>query len=412
MLSLILPYAYFILLTGLIIKAPFFRIPQVSGITIPLAFAFKCFMGICMMFIYTNHYKVRYEADIFRYFDDSRVIYDVVWTHPLDFLRIMTGIDNERNYLWVYYNRMICWNPYFTNGVIRLNVIFRFLSGGNFFVHIIFSAFMGLCGLVGLIKTFEYFKIKRFKILAFTILFFPSLSFWTSSPLKETIAICSLGLGLYMSFKGYLHKNYYLLGFGLAVLIPCGFTKPYVLISLVVASLCALLFVFYGKERKLFYVLLFCLCLGGIAMYHMPKTLQNKQLDFYKVAEDSRAGSLMNTFVLDGTWSQLLIKAPIALQNALWQPGLIPKSSLLVKLSCLENFFILALIAVSLFKTRSRPLPWFFWVVFVFVLLNLLMIGYTTPVAGAIVRYRVIALPFLFCLLACLHGIQTNEEQA
>ena len=63
----------------------------------------------------------------------------------------------------------------------------------------------------------------------------------------------------------------------------------------------------------------------------------------------------------------------------------------------LENLFIIAIVILSFFYgKRIRPREWKF-VIFclTFSLILFLIIGLTTPIIGAIVRYKIPAIPFL-----------------
>src|SRR5271157_4721013 len=92
-------------------KVPFFRAEGLSKKTISLIFIIKILAGISMSLIYTYYYTDRRAADIFKYFDDSKVMYEALYRRPLDFLSMLTGIRNNNPYFDVhYYDVMNNWS--------------------------------------------------------------------------------------------------------------------------------------------------------------------------------------------------------------------------------------------------------------------------------------------------------------
>lgn len=123
----------------------------------------------------------------------------------------------------------------------------------------------------------------------------------------------------------------------------------------------------------------------------------------YKLAWDfPPAGSRIDLPQLDpGVWS-FVKNLPNALLNSFFRPHLFEASSPFMLMAALENTAIVLLIVLCLvFPNRRSDLSMaWFCLCFVFVLFSL--IGLLTPVLGALVRYKVPALPFLFIALLML----------
>ncbi len=118
------------------------------------------------------------------------------------------------------------------------------------------------------------------------------------------------------------------------------------------------------------------------------------------------AGSTINIAKLEPHVFSLIKTAPAALYNSLCKPSLLSSKSFLEKFSALENAFVLLFLIVCVwFKKEIYSRNLFAMCLFI-CLIILLLIGYTTPVAGAIVRYKVPIMPFL---LMC--GILIIDEQ-
>jgi hypothetical protein len=95
--------------------------------------------------------------------------------------------------------------------------------------------------------------------------------------------------------------------------------------------------------------------------------------------------------VLDGTLSQLFSSAPEALMNTLLRPYPNDPGSWLKFPAMLETWLLYIFIGLALYKRRklSSREKSLIVAILIFTLLLSLIIGWTTPVLGAIVRYRI-----------------------
>ena len=53
-------------------------------------------MGFGLFLIYSYHYPYRQDADTFKYFDDSKYMYDAFWKNPGDYFKMLLGFDNDQ----------------------------------------------------------------------------------------------------------------------------------------------------------------------------------------------------------------------------------------------------------------------------------------------------------------------------
>jgi 4-amino-4-deoxy-L-arabinose transferase-like glycosyltransferase len=129
--------------------------------------------------------------------------------------------------------------------------------------------------------------------------------------------------------------------------------------------------------------------------------LANKQYEFIKLAHEAKAGSIINVNTLEPNITSVIKNSPVAFFNTLFRPHLLDSRSPLILLSALENTFIIVL-TVFIFSSgiynRRKISPMFYFSVF-YVISSFILIGLIIPVMGAIVRYKVQALPYLFFIL-------------
>lgn len=134
---------------------------------------------------------------------------------------------------------------------------------------------------------------------------------------------------------------------------------------------------------------------------------------FEVLLDYGKTGSTIDIPRLEPNAWSVVRAVPMALVNSTFRPYPWKIRSPFMALSGLENLIILALIILVLFRFQSEALknP-LFYVSISFALVILILTGLVTPVVGAIVRYKVPALPFLACGLLSLVNTASFERYA
>jgi hypothetical protein len=459
-LEIILCTIYTILFIGIIYKLPFFNIPSIPKKIIVGIFILKILIGLLLYLIYTYYYTDRTTADIFKYYDDSKILFNVLLEEPKSFFKLLFGIDSNSHYLNEnYISKMQYWFNAYQNDVyndnriiIKLNALIQPFSFGYFNVHTIFFNFISLIGLTAIYKAVERFKIHK-KVLLVIVFLIPSVIFWSSGVLKESILFFGLGIFLLNYFRlvhdKYSIKNIIYLIISTAILISI---KPYVFLAIFL-PLVAYFWVYKSNQNNTFlrYGITLILGLiialnlkyanakydildiistrqnnfinlanGGIylqddkksALIHIPdnqrenlikidethfKIKETPETVYTAIFNEQKSGSLLNVNRLKPTLSSFLRESPQALINSLFRPYPFESSSPFIILSGLENLilFILIILVFVFRKIPDKKEVNFILLVFTFSFTLLLFIGLTTPVMGSIVRYKSPALLFL-----------------
>jgi hypothetical protein len=418
-LETLLVITYTLLFIFLIHKLPFFKAKGISRNVLSAIFVLKLFFGCLVWVVYTYYYTYRPTADVFKYFDASEILFNTLKTNPIYFFKMLFGIDCDGKEFYTYYDQMNHWNRagdssiYNDNRlIIRVNAVMRFFSFGYFHVHTVFFSFLSLTGLTAVYKTFvPVLKNKKRELLCVVFLM-PSVLFWGSGVLKEGLVLFSLGLLMY-----YFNKL-----FSVKAMIICvvtalllGTLKFYILVALVPG----LLFMFWMNNTspsnvflKFATVIAITLVLGLTMdkFSSVPNPLQllsKKQEDFNKLATGTitdaykrpipPAGSTIQIKRMEPTFLSFLRNSPQALVNSLFRPFIWQYKAPIMWMASIENVFVIAFVLVCIvFAKPYNQISWQY-VLFClsFALIQLLFIGITTPVVGAIVRYKIIAIPFL-----------------
>lgn len=448
-----------------------------------LAFSVKIGSGFFLTYIYSSHYTDRSTADIFKYYDDAKIMHKALSEKPADYFSMLSGVGNDNLYYdTTYYAKMNHWykrndfgNYNDNHTIIRLNALIMPLSFGSFHVHTVFMCFISFLGLFALYKFFlSLFKTKAF-LIYLVVFFIPSVVFWGSGVLKEGLLLFSVGLLLLSFYELFIIKRisfkYGLLFFVSMFLLLIN--KNYLLLVLIpplLAYYIALrfdikrVFLFFALFHAMLFVLFYVgikvgldkkpialivqkqkdfinLSKGGIfllsneylvrlepedtnaiANYKVDsvKLLPNstylswrlnnfddtlgvipnaEQISFKVISKLPRAGSLLQEKPIATTWSAFISFAPQSIYNSLLQPSIFKSGSFVERIASIENIalilFVLFCFVFGDYKNCNKSFLYFS----VFsVLILFLIVGYTTPVAGAIVRYKMPALPFMLMI--------------
>ena len=271
-------------------KSHFFDDTRLSHIKIVGIFSIKLLVAFLLVEIYSNFYKDRSTADIFKYFDDSKYIYQSLYINPKHYLQLVFGYHCDAHYLDVYTAKTINWDNqtdeylkathsmnfhFFESNrlITRINALIRIFSFGYYSVHCIIIIFIEMFGLIALYKAFKPKVIGKTNLLILCIFFTPSILLWSSGILKESIAFLGLGLFLYYYFllQQLPFKLKYIIGLILAFTTIVG-TKYYIAIALIppaiayyIANKSKMQFLFL----KYFFINIFLLiCIINIPIIH------------------------------------------------------------------------------------------------------------------------------------------------
>jgi len=396
---------------------PFFKtIPALTFKVILFFFTLKVLSGTLLIFIYTYYYDIA-TADFYKYYSDGRIMYEAIYTNPLDYLRMLTGISASSPHLDLYYNQMVSWYrpweaPVLNDSkvVIRFNALVSLFSFGSIHAHTVVLNFLSMFGLVAIYKfALKYTPQLKHAWLPWGIFLFPSLLFWGSGILTEGFLVLGFGLWIYIIDKMVTEnkiapKYIILLIVSLFFLVKL---KPYNLLLLIpcqAAFYLSMKNTIWGKQLKYGLILALWVFLGVLAGYILPQydvisILARKQNDFVNFSVYVDAGSLIHTRLLQPNLWDMIVSFPQGFWHVLIRPHIFEANSVVVLMAALENLFVVGLIifAISRFDKKGLNMP-VVWLSLWFAILLMGFVGLITPLHGAFVRYKIMALPFLWIL--------------
>ncbi len=390
-----------------IFKWRFFEIEGTQKKHFAFFFLLKVAAGILLTLIYTYYYTDQAKADIYRYFNDSKVISSVLFVDPMAWLKIMTGFGIDEPEVFNY----VLPTQYFshpgsdivTNNtfIIRVNVLFNYLSFSNIYINTLFLNFASFIGLTALFKALRPYFAGFQQILFVPLFLLPSVLFWSSGLLKESLLFAALGIYWFTEIDQKF-SSWQRISVGLIAVFFLAYTKLQV-------AIIAFVFVngFWSWRKYSIYTRLLASVIavaylsyfyGNYACY----ILIEKRNEFIELAITESAGSSFDANILEPTIPNLIKLLPEAFINSVLRPFVWDGGKVFQKVFAVENlFFLLAvLLPLRYFKLPKDEKLLLCLTFLFFALANYMIIGITVPVMGAIVHYRVIAAPFL--LLAFL----------
>lgn len=426
-MEIILSIIYSALFIFLIYRLPFFRIKEVSVHLVAGLFALKILAAVTITLIYTHYYENIIEADIYKYYIDGKVLFSSIGESFTDYLSMLTGINSGSPHLDKYYLQMDFWSKSYDYGLIndnrtmiRFNALLSIFSFGYFHVHNVFIAFLSFSGLFAVFKTFyPYFRQKIYGLI-FSVFLVPSVLFWASGMLKESLFIFGFGFLIYsisrLPDKKYSHSILIVILLYFLFLI-----KFYILLAALPGLLCTVILFSFKRLHPALTVLTVHIIIFAVFFnfhrifpdYNLPLITSTKQHDFIEMInriED--AGSRIELPVLKPDFFSFLANSPNALYNSLMRPHIFEIHSPIAAPAAIENLFILiaGIFTVIFSKSQSeKSFPWL-WFCISFVFILFILCGLTTPVLGALVRYKTPALPFLFIIFLTFIDLKRIQD--
>ncbi len=216
--EILLSLFYTTLFVWIIFRGRFFKSEGISRQGLALLFIIKIVVGVLLTLIYTYYYTIREEADIFKFFDDSKYIFNALFINPLHYLQLVLGINADADYLQTYVSGTKYWavqtdayqeftgalNANFFNAhrlITRFNAVVHIFSFGYYTVHVVFMCFLSLIGLMAIFKSFYPFLKEKRKGLVVAVFLLPAVLFWSSGVLKEGFIFLVLGLFIFAFFN-------------------------------------------------------------------------------------------------------------------------------------------------------------------------------------------------------------------
>ena len=379
------------------------------------ALGVKIVGAICLGFIYQFYYN---GGDTYNFHTHgSRHIWEAFMDSPeKGFGLIFSGGVHGKFY--EYSSRI----PFFTDPsaffIIRLATIFDLFTFSTYTATAICFAVVSFVGMWMFFLTFYRKYPQVHWQLALATFFIPSVFFWGSGLLKDTLMMGCLGVLTFEIDRLFLQKKVSIVHLLLLVLsVWCIFSvKKFILQAFIPA---ALMWVYLGNLNMIRDVVLRVLIapiLIGLSFFstyysavkigegdrryaieNISKTAQVTAYDIrFHTGKDAGSGYTLGE--LDGSFNSMIKLAPQAINVSLFRPYLWEVNNPLMLLSGMESLVFLILTLILVFKYRLSALKSLrnpdISFSFVFSLIFAFAVGVSSFNFGTLSRYKIPLLPF------------------
>ncbi len=312
--------------------------------------------------------------------------------------------------------------------IMKISAALSYICFNSYLVISLFFGFFSFAGLWKLFNTFNNILEKKGeKLLAITILFTPSIWFWGSGLMKDSICLGLIGFIIYFIHQLFVVKKFsirYIITL-VIMLYSLYILKSYIASLLIVSATLGYVILILKNSRQnilKFALIILIIAVGSVVVFiSMASTIESllqeskDQIEVFKGVyaqgevddENSLAGFKGGDF--DLSVSSFIVRSPMAMFSTIFRPFLWESKKPIMLLSALESFLMLIGFFYVLFKAGvvrffyllfSEPYIFF---AFIFTLLLAAVVGFTTFNFGTLVRYRLPILPFYFFMLIAIY---------
>jgi hypothetical protein len=304
--------------------------------------------------------------------------------------------------------------------LVKWVAAFNFINGSSYWITSLYFSFISFFSSWILFRTLSEHYPQFKKEAALSILFMPSIVFWGSGIIKESLAIAGLfGVtacfvswyftqsirlihivaGLF-SFWILWNLKYYWAAVWLAVVIPI------IMIELIKKRIA-----WISRNPKWSWMLFLFIAIAVVSIIH-PNFYYDRLLNVIVENHDaylkiSNPDDVIQYDRLTASPISVLLNAPWALFSGIFRPFVLEAGTLLQVVASIENLILLVLYAMALvkFKKIVSQLSVLHLALVAYIVLLSIFLALSTPNFGSLSRFKIGFTPFLWFALLSASGV-------
>ena len=429
---IVTPIIIFLVYVGAYLVRPYMTDSVNRKYFVP-ALSVRILGALAMGFIYQYYY---HGGDTFNYHTfGSRIVWESFIENPGSGLRLIFGSTDDEPGIYKYSSRIPFFhdpNSYF---VIRIAAFFDLLTFSTYSATAVLFSVISFVGMWMLFLTFYKQYPHLHQSIALATFFVPSVFFWGSGLLKDTVIIGCLGIATYhisilfierriimrsiLVLIGVLYVIFKIRVFVLQAYLPAVIlwimasnfrSIRSVLIKLMIVPFvaCALLFSVYYAVVKIG---------ENDVKYSVANLAKTSKITAYDIGffTGRDAGSHYSLDIPDWTPLGMLQASPAAVNVSLFRPYVWESRNPLMFISSLESTFLLLFSLYVLLKNFRHLFSSLgnYNVLFclVFSITFAFAVGISTFNFGTLARYRIPLLPFYLLALIIMSNYSNNDKK-
>jgi len=394
----------------------------------------KCFAAVVGCLIYQFYYN---GGDTINYFYSSHAIAGVLKKNPDMFVRLLLGERSWETYSafnydtgWPFY-----WKDEHGFFVVRLFAPICILSFHTYIGAALLLVAICYVGIWRLFLLFNYIFPNMDRQFAISLLFIPSVVFWGSGILKDTVTLGATGLftahfySLFIQRK-YTLSNLFFIGIAIFLLIKI---KPYILFALIPGAIIWLSNEWLARVnnkavKAVFAPIMFIVSatagyylltkIGDVlGDYALDNVLEKAVISNLDQKQAYYGGNSFDIGELDPSVGGVTSKAHLAIFATLFRPTLLEAKNPLMLISALENTYILLLTIFLIIRLKffgffrvigEKPLLLFS---LLFALFFAFSVGISVSNFGTLVRLKIPCIPFYVSSLFVIRRLYEEKTK-
>ncbi|QOI97183.1 MAG: hypothetical protein HRU69_06620 [Flammeovirgaceae bacterium] len=397
------------------------------------ALTLRIFSAIALGFLYQFYYD---GGDTFNFHTHgSRVIWEAFMESSVLGWKLLTSTGEPIRGAYDYVSSIIFYTDPSSFFIVRIATLFDLLTFSSYTGTAVLFAVVSFSGAWSLFTVFYRETPAHHRWVAVATLFIPSVIFWGSGLLKDTITLAAVGfLTLAISNLFRFNKNkagsMWLLVISVALLYA---VKKYILLSFLPAAILWIYAGYLARIKSLILKLLIVPVIGGLLVvsgyysivligkddpkYSLERIATTAQITAYDIGfyTGKDAGSGYSLGELDGTFSNMLSKTPQAINVTLFRPYLWEVKNPLMLLSALESFVLMVITLVLIVRYGGRVVQSVKHPTVIFCLVFSLTFAFAVGVStfnfGTLARYKIPLLPFYVLALGYILHYPNKERK-
>ena len=386
-------------------------------------------IGIIYQFYYSG-------GDTFMYHTyGSRAVWQALTDDPEAGFKLIFSNGIDQVGIYKYSSQIYFFNDPASYMVVRVASLFDLFTYSTYSATASLFALLSFVGMWCFFLTFYKQYPHLHQGLALASFFIPSVFFWGSGILKDSLTIACLGIATYQFYRIFFERNFSLLNFAILIIALLGIfsIKKFVLQAYLPAVIVWVFVKNFSHVRSLVLRIILVPFVAVIvtvsayytvfkvgeddSRYSIDKIAETAQITAYDIRYWSgrEAGSGYSLGKLDGSFASMLRLAPQAINATLFRPYLWEARNPLMVLSAVESFFIFSLMIYVFLKKRSKVFTSFnnpnilfsvlFSIAFAFA------VGVSTFNFGTLVRYKIPMIPFFMVALVLIFDHENKDKK-
>lgn len=397
------------------------------------ALTVKIIGAIAVGLIYQFYYG---GGDTFNYFNNSKQIWEAFKESPTLAMSLIFAGNQYTSDNFQYASLMYFFHDTSSYFVVRVAGLFDIFTFHTYSATATLFAVFSFSGLWAMYKGFYDLHKGLHVEFALAIFFIPSVFFWGSGLLKDTLTLGALGWATYATIRIFFHRKYSIIPHIVILILAC-YTVYTIKIYILLCFFPAIILWIFLYWRKIIpsamlralltpIMIAIAVVLGYFALVAVGEDNKRYSLEalgqtaeitanyLYYISE-KQGGSSYTLGDFDYSVTGMIKKLPLAINVTLFRPYLWEAKNPIMLLSALESLALLIFTIVILVRTKFlftlKKIDPTITFCLVFAISFAFAVGFSTYNFGSLVRYKIPLIPFYLIGLFVLNHYSKSVKK-